>query len=95
MRCWAAQVAKREGKRRSVAKQLGEIFRQWHAALNSSDPQRAIEEMIAEYEATNPGTINAQLAREAFREQLSAMRSRESEKGPSRRRGSTPRAPRK
>ena len=39
-KCWAKLVAKKEGKRRSVAQQMSEILRQWQAALDSADPQR-------------------------------------------------------
>ena len=94
-KCWANPVAKKEGKRRSVAQQMGEILRQWQEALDSADPQRAIEELITEYEATRPGAVNAPLAREASRERLSAMRLTGSGKEPSGRRESEPRAPRK
>lgn len=88
-------MAKKEGKRRSVAQQMGEIFRQWQAALDSDDLQRAVEEMIAEYEKMRPEAFNAQLAREASRERLSAIRSAESERAHRRQPGSKPRAPRK
>ena len=72
-------------KRRSIAQQQAEIFRQWREALNSEDPVRAVEEMIAEYERRRPGAIDPKLAREALREKLSEIRSRESERARRRR----------
>lgn len=88
-------MAKKEGKRRSVQQQIGEIMRQWEAVLSAEDPYRALEDMIAEYEKLKPGVFNAQFARDALRERLSANRSAEFEQPPSHRRGSGPRGPRK
>lgn len=88
-------MAKKEGKRRSVKAQMDELLRQWDAALSSDNPQRAVEDLIAEYEERAPGSVNAQLAREALRERISQDRAAESEKALSPRRGSGPRAPRR
>jgi hypothetical protein len=74
-------------KRRSVAKQLAELFSQWREALDSDDPEATLEELLAEYERRQPGTIDPKLAREALRERLSQRRSkRESVKALRRRR---------
>jgi arginyl-tRNA synthetase len=93
-KCWGFLVAKKEGKRPSVAQQIAEALRQWNEAFSSEDPRRAVEDMIAEYERTKPGVVNAQLVREALRQRLSEMYAAEFEKAPVHRPGSKPRAPR-